>query len=192
MSDEWLAYTKDSRTICKYGTKCYQKNPEHHKTFKHPPQILKDKGKKNATRFKPYSRQSDSSKFVKEEIKKQDEGVSNNDKSQNDTVSEDVKANKLILPEYLSYYDVTDYESLKKLFLVEFPEDFFKFFEFLNEDKCIAKTLATVNLELIGPYDLLLGKLPKLDNKELYLTHWRFFYDPPEFQVIKKSIILIK
>lgn len=39
MSDEseYEKYVKDSRTACKYGTKCYQKNPMHHKKYKHPP-----------------------------------------------------------------------------------------------------------------------------------------------------------
>jgi len=34
---EIQAYKDDSRIPCKYGTKCYQKNPQHHSKYKHPP-----------------------------------------------------------------------------------------------------------------------------------------------------------
>ena len=34
-----LSYEDDPRTPCKYQTKCYQKNPDHHKKFKHPPKV---------------------------------------------------------------------------------------------------------------------------------------------------------
>ena len=27
----------DKRKVCKYGSRCYQKNPDHHKKYKHPP-----------------------------------------------------------------------------------------------------------------------------------------------------------
>lgn len=35
--EEMEKYVKDSRIACKYGRKCYQKNPDHHKKYKHPP-----------------------------------------------------------------------------------------------------------------------------------------------------------
>ncbi|XP_018573352.1 histone PARylation factor 1 [Anoplophora glabripennis] len=38
MSDdsEYANYVKDYRIVCKYGAKCYQKNPMHHQKYKHP------------------------------------------------------------------------------------------------------------------------------------------------------------
>lgn len=30
-------YAKDPRRACKYGAKCYQKNPIHLEKYKHPP-----------------------------------------------------------------------------------------------------------------------------------------------------------
>lgn len=33
----FLAYKNDSRIPCRYGAKCYQKNPLHHNKYKHPP-----------------------------------------------------------------------------------------------------------------------------------------------------------
>lgn len=28
----------EEKPLCKYGSSCYQKNPEHRKKFKHPPE----------------------------------------------------------------------------------------------------------------------------------------------------------
>lgn len=35
--EKFFAYQKDSRTPCKYGRKCFQKNKEHLDKYKHPP-----------------------------------------------------------------------------------------------------------------------------------------------------------
>lgn len=34
---ELREYNDDPRTPCQYGIKCYQKNPQHHSKYKHPP-----------------------------------------------------------------------------------------------------------------------------------------------------------
>ncbi|KAJ8922835.1 hypothetical protein NQ315_007870 [Exocentrus adspersus] len=38
-------YDQDPRTPCKYGAKCYQQNPVHHKKYKHPPQSNSNKSR---------------------------------------------------------------------------------------------------------------------------------------------------
>lgn len=67
------------------------------------------------------------------------------------------------------------------------PEDFFKFYEFcctLSEDDP-TMALRVVELELVGPFDVLAGKIKNVKgDKDVYLRHWRYFYDPPELQVI--------
>lgn len=79
---------------------------------------------------------------------------------------------------------------IKDLFLVEMPTDFFQFYEFCKnvskDDPLLA--LKSVGLKLVGPYDVLNGDLKTPENeddKEKCLTHWRYYYDPPEFQVNK-------
>lgn len=46
--------------------------------------------------------------------------------------------------------------------------------------------VSSVGLKLVGPYDILAGKHKKAKKStELnFNLHWRFFYDPPEFQTI--------
>lgn len=46
--------------------------------------------------------------------------------------------------------------------------------------------LKSINLYLVGPFDIISNKLKSYKNndKEKYLRHWRYYYDPPEFQTI--------
>ncbi|KAL7981869.1 hypothetical protein Chor_000926 [Crotalus horridus] len=44
---------------------------------------------------------------------------------------------------------------------------------------------SSIGLQLVGPYDILSGKHNTNKSKEInFNLHWRFFYDPPEFQTI--------
>nr|XP_021187802.2 histone PARylation factor 1 [Helicoverpa armigera] len=218
MADEWIEYVNDTRTICKYGVKCYQKNPDHHKQFKHPPKNLRkdvNRDGRNKRRYSPYTRESprqspkpqtrddspkpqtrDDSPSASEEKPVNDDSDQKTSDGKDNKPEEPKLADQTLeesfninLPEDITYYDKsTDNSLLKELFLVEMPEDFFKFFECISEGgKSVEETLASVNLMPIGPYELLMGKLPKLDNKELYLIHWRFFFDPAEFQAVLKK-----
>lgn len=221
MADEWKEYVNNARTVCKYGAKCYQKNPEHHQKFKHPPQTIRKDVHRNKRRFSPYTKDSprhspkprgkdeapsgnsedtaanddnDIEKPANDDNNDSKEKTVNNDsddKSEQHEVPklECEKVQAVALPDNITFYDkCSDNSLLKELFLVEMPTDFFKFFECIRDcGKSVEDTLASVNLMPIGPYELLLGKLPQLDNKELYLIHWRFFYDPPEFQVPYKQ-----
>lgn len=69
------------------------------------------------------------------------------------------------------------------------PKDFFEFYEFcksISNNNPVTACKA-IQLKLVGPYDVLEGRIncEDEDDKEKYLTHWRYYYDPPEFQVHK-------
>lgn len=77
---------------------------------------------------------------------------------------------------------------LRHKFVHEMPEGFFQFWEFCktrNADKpesCFEK----VGLQLVGPFDYMAGKFhdaPYFEPGD-YIRHWRFYYDPPEFQTL--------
>lgn len=77
---------------------------------------------------------------------------------------------------------------LRHKFVHEIPEDFFQLWEFCktkNKDKpelCFDK----VGLRLVGPFDFMAGKFhdaPLFEPGD-YIRHWRFYYDPPEFQTV--------
>lgn len=84
-------------------------------------------------------------------------------------------------------------------FLVEMPTDFYEFWSFceanVNANTKPADLFSKFGLRLVGPFDVLAKKFHNVEPFEPgeYLRHWRFYYDPPEFQVSKQycSIILI-
>lgn len=87
---------------------------------------------------------------------------------------------------------------IRDKFLVQMPVDFYKFWEFCKQqavggaapDK-IADILRPFDLQLVGPFDVLSGGFDdsKMFEPGDYLRHWRFFYDPAEFQVRWPSLI---
>ncbi|XP_016910957.1 histone PARylation factor 1 isoform X2 [Apis cerana] len=80
---------------------------------------------------------------------------------------------------------------ISQLFLTEMPEDFFQLYEFCK-NICENDPLNALNhfhLQLVGPYDVFKKEFmnAKVENKEALLKHWRYYYDPPEFQTIIKD-----
>lgn len=50
---------------------------------------------------------------------------------------------------------------------------------------CIDALADTLDLKLVGPFEILAGAHKAAQNsKPNFHLHWRFFYDPPEFQTI--------
>ncbi|XP_067204832.1 histone PARylation factor 1-like [Linepithema humile] len=225
INSQFQVYKEDPRIPCQYGVKCYQKNPQHHSKYKHPPKKEKVKQKTIITGIKR-------KKFVQSEKKARLEtpqrklqkvhessertvhklSPSTERSSDNTNSDEDNNENYSVIPETLdkditqivtnsncspksveniliSHIDVQ--KIIKDLFLVEMPTDFFQFYEFcknVSKDNPLL-ALKSVGLKLVGPYDVLNGNLKNSeteDDKEKYLTHWRYYYDPPEFQTIIK------
>lgn len=50
---------------------------------------------------------------------------------------------------------------------------------------CIDALADTLDLKLVGPFEILAGAHKASQNSKPNIhLHWRFFYDPPEFQTI--------
>ncbi|XP_045125839.1 histone PARylation factor 1-like isoform X4 [Portunus trituberculatus] len=78
--------------------------------------------------------------------------------------------------------------SVEQKFLLEMPSDFFDFWECctnINKEKP-EEALLKAGLTLVGPYDVLTGKLKKIKERKVshYVCHWRYYYDPPEFMTV--------
>ena len=63
-----------------------------------------------------------------------------------------------------------------------------KCYQLLNFSDALQK----LGLELVGPYDILAGHHKDVDTnrhgkRPNYLLHWRYYYDPPEFQTVIKG-----
>ncbi|XP_074132596.1 histone PARylation factor 1 isoform X1 [Sminthopsis crassicaudata] len=80
-------------------------------------------------------------------------------------------------------------QEVENLYKLSMPEDFYHFWKFCEEldpEKPADALLTNLGLQLVGPFDILSGK-HKVENKSTDLNfnlHWRFYYDPPEFQTI--------
>lgn len=82
-------------------------------------------------------------------------------------------------------------EEVERLYKFGMPEDFYHFWDFckrLCPDNPRDALVDAVGLRLVGPYDVLAGahrssKTPQPN----YHLHWRYFYDPPEFQTILRG-----
>uniref|UniRef100_W8C1U2 UPF0609 protein CG1218 n=1 Tax=Ceratitis capitata TaxID=7213 RepID=W8C1U2_CERCA len=82
---------------------------------------------------------------------------------------------------------------IRHKFLVEMPADFYSFWKFASNinpkstgDEILEYFEKQFQLQLVGPFEFLSGRFHKAVIREPgdYLRHWRFFYDPPEFQTI--------
>ncbi|XP_054264525.1 histone PARylation factor 1-like isoform X2 [Macrosteles quadrilineatus] len=84
-------------------------------------------------------------------------------------------------------------EVIKKLFLVDMPEDFFSFWNMCVKLKSTdpANALTDIKLKLVGPFDVMAGKVKDVFEEDLpgFLRHWRFYYDPPECQTVLASTL---
>lgn len=171
-----VSYDSDPRLPCKYGQKCYQKNALHHQKYKHPTKrkLEAEKG------------------LVK---KKQKLAPGENEKQVSISTVPAAAENECkilsVTEEDLPPTPEDEKETIKQKFLVEMPEDFYSFWSFcktLSPDKP-EEALKDVGLLLVGPFDILSGSLKKAIQRKLslYLIHWRYYYDPPEFQTIIKG-----
>ncbi|RWS00198.1 UPF0609 protein C4orf27-like protein, partial [Dinothrombium tinctorium] len=85
----------------------------------------------------------------------------------------------------------------EKVFLVRMPNDFFHLWNFcllIKRSNPRDALLNCLNLTLIGPYDILINDITSDlfehlsdEVREQLLCHWRYFYDPPEFQTVIKG-----
>ncbi|XP_015271716.1 PREDICTED: UPF0609 protein C4orf27 homolog [Gekko japonicus] len=81
------------------------------------------------------------------------------------------------------------YHEVETCYRLKMPEDFYHFWKFCEEldpDKPCDALQSSIGLQLVGPYDILAGKHKKANKSGdvNFNLHWRFFYDPPEFQTV--------
>lgn len=79
-------------------------------------------------------------------------------------------------------------DEIYRLYKLEMPEDLYHFWDFCKElspDSPCDALKDTLGLKLVGPFEILAGshKTKKSPEPNFHL-HWRFYYDPPEFQTI--------
>ncbi|CAG9765492.1 unnamed protein product [Ceutorhynchus assimilis] len=187
-------YVKDPRMACKYGPKCYQKNPEHSQKYKHPPPKGPNTKKRTnndteqlAKKFKVDLAPIETDpkeESIETDPKSDDE--SNINASPKEAIDSQTPTVKVRTPKTIP--DL--HEFIKSYFLVTMPEDFYEFWKLCEKLKksCPQEAFKDVGLHLVGPYDVLAGKFCDVElSEDDFLVHWRFFYDPPECQTVLKG-----
>ncbi|XP_037115808.1 histone PARylation factor 1 isoform X1 [Syngnathus acus] len=79
-------------------------------------------------------------------------------------------------------------EEMLQLYKLHMPEDLYHFWDLCKElcpDNPCGALKDTLGLQLVGPFDILAGAHQNCKNASPnFYLHWRYFYDPPEFQTI--------
>jgi len=75
-------------------------------------------------------------------------------------------------------------ELLQRLYGFDFPEDFYRFWDFANRLKPLEPLLAlydSLGVVLTGPFEVLAGRFDHVTPPLSPYLHWRYYMDPPEF-----------
>src|SRR5215472_4392372 len=76
---------------------------------------------------------------------------------------------------------------LRELYGFDFPEDFFRFWEFVNRLQPLDPLNALwepLRMSLVGPFEVLAGRFDGRMPRHSLLLNWRYYADPPEFFTI--------
>nr|SVE83839.1 EOG090X0BAY [Daphnia pulex] len=183
--------TEPKKPLCKYGEKCYQKNLNHIQKFRHPHRdnvVVKPRPKFEDEKGKTTDESVIASGST-ETVEQKQTGIDDSNNLLANQESEPQKT-KLEADDELPPSPEDVKENIKLKFLVDMPDDFYEFWAFC-QSICSKNTLETfkdsLGLELVGPFELLEQNSNRSKPKEKCgnsLTHWRFYYDPPEFQCV--------
>lgn len=73
---------------------------------------------------------------------------------------------------------------IRQFYGFDFPEEFYRFWEFVNRLKPLEPLLALrddLEIVLTGPFEVLAGRFDQIEPPASLYLHWRYFQDPPEF-----------
>ncbi|XP_072040750.1 histone PARylation factor 1-like [Amphiura filiformis] len=184
------------KTPCKYGAECFRKNKEHLANFSHPPKAKrkseegKQESKTKKTKLEHFFKPSGSS-AVEAETSSSEKEKNSTSKTPDDEPKDDSKSHNTTEDDGDTMETVDVKDDIKNKFKVEMPQDFYDLWEFckdINPGKPSDALLDTLGLQLVGPYDVLSGVFRKHKGATpCYVLHWRYYYDPPEFQTVVRG-----
>lgn len=188
---------------CKYGDQCYQRNEAHKSRFWHPVQdsgecnVDKKRSPERSPEKQPPNKRTrhssddetgtsnqneppvaESRQPVVEEGKPADSSPAENAAQNSHSGNEQLNGNALS----------AQLDIIRSHFSLEMPEDALLLWNYC-EKHCNGhdpnRTFDKLGMQLVGPFDVLAGHFDGYDAYEAgdHLTHWRYYYDPPEFQV---------
>lgn len=75
-------------------------------------------------------------------------------------------------------------QKLREHYGLTFPSDFFEFWNFvqwLNPEDPLNALEVDLEINLVGPFEVLSGRFDEQQPQLPFIVHWRFYRDPPEF-----------
>ncbi|XP_028987075.2 histone PARylation factor 1 [Betta splendens] len=91
----------------------------------------------------------------------------------------------------VSEVDSEQRDEIARLYKLQMPEDLYHFWDFCRQlcpDDPRGALRDTLDLQLVGPFDILAGVHINAKNPQPnFHLHWRYYYDPPEFQTTLKG-----
>jgi hypothetical protein len=73
---------------------------------------------------------------------------------------------------------------LRDAYGFDFPDDLFRFWDFVNRLRPLEPLLAlqeSLHITLVGPFEVLAGRFDRHTPRLSQHLHWRYYLDPPEF-----------
>ncbi|XP_033631431.1 histone PARylation factor 1-like [Asterias rubens] len=188
---------------CKYGAECYRENVQHQANFWHPKKgkrksDIQDEDDASSVKKRKIDAASDLTEKVSEEEAgnvspengSEDEVDEIQEKDDAEESDDSDESEDIALP--ATPTNLNAREEIEWKFKMKMPEDFYDLWKFCKSlDKKNPKDALkeTLGLQLVGPYDVLAGELKRTSESKRasYCLHWRYYYDPPEFQTVVRG-----
>ncbi|CAF1067359.1 unnamed protein product [Adineta ricciae] len=163
------------RPICKYGASCYRKHPDHLRDYQHPKTNQQEK----------------------EQEEDDDEDFSTTSVSEPSTSTKEASPAKQITASsnstisLMELAELSEEKLLRHLYQMKFPSDLHEFWNFCSDlKKTNPREVLTnlLNLELVGPFEILDGALNTCKTLPNIHLHYRYYYDTPEFMTVIRTL----
>ncbi|CAF2371340.1 unnamed protein product [Rotaria sp. Silwood2] len=168
-----------TRPLCKYGAKCYRKHPDHLRDYRHPSTEQKEEDEDLT------SKSFDSSPVSSSPPPPPPPTTTTNSSSSTPVKQTTTSSNSTI--SLMELMELNDEKLLSHLYQMEFPSDLYEFWKFClninkNNPRDVLKNL--LNLELVGPFEILDDALKQCKTVPNIHLHYRYYYDTPEFMTV--------
>ncbi|CAF0810567.1 unnamed protein product [Rotaria sordida] len=179
-----LPIVTSTRPLCKYGAKCYRKHPDHLRNYCHPSteQKIEDD---NLT-----SESIDSSPVSSSSPPPPTTTTTTTNSSSSSPRKQMTTSNNSTIS-LMELMELNGEKLLSHLYQMEFPSDLYEFWKFCsnintNKPRDVLKNL--LNLELVGPFEILDDALKQCKTVPNVHLHYRYYYDTPEFMTLIRTL----
>ncbi|CAF1413694.1 unnamed protein product [Adineta steineri] len=176
-----------TRPLCRYGAKCYRKHPDHLRDYRHPSNDKKEIENDNDDDDDDSLTAEPTISFSVSSSKKE---TSAPNSSSSSPVKQTTTSNNTTIS-LMELTELTGEKLLSELYQMKFPSDLHEFWKFCSNinkknPRDVLKNL--LNIELVGPFEILDGALKTCKTLPNMNLHYRYYYDTPEFMTVIRTL----